>query len=173
MNFDIANHYFTYDPFTGAIFRVKPSGRLGDHSYFRKNKRADRKRGDGYRVINFTHDGVCMRTSAHRMAWLLYHGKLPVHGIDHINGDPGDNRLCNLRDVTQSVNMLNRHVKWGKDKTLPIGVTQKTRIRKDRGGRSFTYYYVVLCKDGVKRWASRRDRSEAILLRKKWELQCA
>lgn len=35
-------------------------------------------------------------------------GARPGQIIDHINGDPLDNRLCNLRICTQSQNMMNR-----------------------------------------------------------------
>lgn len=47
---------------------------------------------------------------AHRVAWLYVHGEWPKHNIDHINGVRTDNRICNLRDVPQSVNLQNRHV---------------------------------------------------------------
>ncbi len=45
---------------------------------------------------------------AHRLAWLYVTGVWPIGDIDHINGDPGDNRFANLRDVTKSVNQQNR-----------------------------------------------------------------
>lgn len=44
---------------------------------------------------------------AHRVAWAMCHGKDPEHVIDHINQNPRDNRLANLRDVPQSVNCRN------------------------------------------------------------------
>lgn len=47
------------------------------------------------------------RYLAHRVAWMYVHGVWPSSLIDHINGDRADNRLCNLRDVSQSVNQQN------------------------------------------------------------------
>lgn len=45
---------------------------------------------------------------AHRLAWLYVHGVFPEGVIDHINGNPADNRIRNLRDVSQRVNSENR-----------------------------------------------------------------
>lgn len=44
----------------------------------------------------------------HRLAWLHVHGEWPEGQIDHINGIRSDNRFCNLRDVSQRVNLHNR-----------------------------------------------------------------
>ena len=43
----------------------------------------------------------------HRLIWLYVYGYMPENFIDHINRNPSDNRLCNLREVTQSCNMRN------------------------------------------------------------------
>jgi hypothetical protein len=47
------------------------------------------------------------RLKAHRWAWFYVHGELPEQ-IDHINGIKNDNRLCNLRVVTNKQNHENR-----------------------------------------------------------------
>ena len=44
---------------------------------------------------------------AHRVIWKLVHGEDP-NVIDHINGDRADNRLKNLRNITQAANMQNK-----------------------------------------------------------------
>lgn len=46
----------------------------------------------------------------HRAAWALAHGYWPEDHTDHINGDTSDDRLCNLRAVTASINGRNRRV---------------------------------------------------------------
>lgn len=48
------------------------------------------------------------RYTHHRVVWLMATGQWPAGDIDHINGNPADNRLANLRDVTRSVNQQNR-----------------------------------------------------------------
>lgn len=45
---------------------------------------------------------------AHRIAWAMIYGDWPAGEIDHINGDPADNKICNLRSVTKSQNMRNQ-----------------------------------------------------------------
>lgn len=45
---------------------------------------------------------------AHRLAWLYVHGKWPDGQIDHINCIRHDNRIENLRDVSQNINMQNK-----------------------------------------------------------------
>jgi len=56
----------------------------------------------GYIIIKI--DGKCYR--AHRLAFLVAHGHLPKE-LDHINGDPSDNRIANLREATRRENKRN------------------------------------------------------------------
>ena len=44
---------------------------------------------------------------AHRAAWMIANGSMPPDRIDHINGNGSDNRLENMRAVTNSDNGRN------------------------------------------------------------------
>jgi hypothetical protein len=57
----------------------------------------------GYCVIRI--DGTLYK--AHRLAWLYTYGEWPAKGLDHKNQVKDDNRISNLREVTQSENMHN------------------------------------------------------------------
>lgn len=45
--------------------------------------------------------------AAHRVAWAIHYGRWPEHWIDHINGDGGDNRIANMREVGPVENARN------------------------------------------------------------------
>lgn len=57
----------------------------------------------GYVLIRI--DGVLYK--AHRLAFLYMTGRFPEKDVDHMNGNPGDNRWTNLRNVSHSENMRN------------------------------------------------------------------
>lgn len=44
---------------------------------------------------------------AHRVIWKMVTGNDPKESIDHINGDPSDNRFSNLREATTAQNGWN------------------------------------------------------------------
>lgn len=57
----------------------------------------------GYHVVSVD----SKRYLAHRIIWLWHNGYLPENQIDHINRNRADNRICNLREVTQTCNNRN------------------------------------------------------------------
>ena len=99
-----------YDPDTGLLsWRERPREMFssdGQHSGWNKKYA-------GKPALNSYSKGVARVGSifgkmflAHRVIWFLVHGVWP-DTIDHINGDPSDNRLINLRNVTQADNARN------------------------------------------------------------------
>ncbi|WP_342238101.1 HNH endonuclease signature motif containing protein [Inquilinus sp. OTU3971] len=61
-------------------------------------------RTDGYMTIGI--DG--RRYLLHRVVYLLHHGHWPAGILDHVNGDPRDNRPINIRLATVSQNGANK-----------------------------------------------------------------
>lgn len=59
--------------------------------------------------------GSIFKTSvaAHRVAFAMSHGRWATGEIDHINGKPDDNRICNLRECTRRENAINTVAKKG------------------------------------------------------------
>ncbi|MHC9085391.1 HNH endonuclease [Luteimonas sp. RIT-PG2_3] len=90
-----------YCPDTGNLFRrPKPGSRHWSI--------AGTKRKDGYAVLKITVGGRKKNVLAHRAAWAVVNGVWPTHQIDHVDGDPGNNRISNLREATGSLNQQNR-----------------------------------------------------------------
>ena len=95
-----------YNPDTGVIiwkFRDSSThyGKIFNSRYGGKPLRYNN--GDGYIKARISGKSYY----AHRLAWLLYYGEWPKYQLDHINGCRSDNRICNLRDVTDSINRKN------------------------------------------------------------------
>ncbi|WWT39873.1 putative HNH endonuclease [Microcystis phage Mwe-JY08] len=60
---------------------------------------------------------------AHRIVWKMHHGDEPAI-LDHIDGDPANNRIENLRPASQVQNQANRKRTRGRE--LPKGVRRTT-----------------------------------------------
>lgn len=67
-------------------------------------------------------------TKAHRVIWKMVHGTEPQI-IDHIDGDPGNNRLANLRNVSHAVNMRNARIRPDNKSGVPGVHFDKSRQR--------------------------------------------
>ena len=96
---------FCYEPETGELrWRIKPAKCIlvGAVAGYRDKL--------GYRQVQIGFQ----RCLAHRIIWKLLTGKDPRIGLDHINGDPSDNRFENLRLASQGQNRANsRRAKSG------------------------------------------------------------
>jgi len=80
---------FRYE--NGRLIRKKTEKEAGYISFY------------GYRITSFKNK----RYPVHRLIWWLLKGNLPKGQIDHINQDRLDNRIENLRDVTNQINNKN------------------------------------------------------------------
>jgi len=87
------------------------------------SKPAGSKTRNGYLVTNYKFKGKPHKYLIHRLVWIWHHGNDP-DTIDHINRDRADNRVENLRDVSLSVNHMNRCDTHSVHK-LPRGVTMQ------------------------------------------------
>jgi hypothetical protein len=66
---------------------------------------------------------------AHRLAWLYVYGDWPAEQIDHVNRDRTDNRIANLREITQAQNCQNRSVQHNSTSGV-AGVTWNKTLGK-------------------------------------------
>ena len=103
------NNIFIYRD--GDLFwRIKPSNNVnvGDKAGVKESK--------GYMVVSYSGK----RYYQHRIIYELFNGAIPDGMfIDHINREPSDNRIENLRIVTPTGNLRNhgkRGFRWKKNK---------------------------------------------------------
>lgn len=111
--------YFTYNPDTGIFIRRKAAkkgkSKAGDFCGYVENT--------GYSAFN-----ACGRKYlAHRLAWLYVYGEFPEGMIDHINGNKTDNRIHNLRVVTNGENQQNIHRPSANNKSGLLGVSRNKK----------------------------------------------
>lgn len=100
-----------YDQEIGTFtWREKPSPRIAAGSI------AGTINAHGYRSIK-----VCGKYyRAHRLAWLVVHGRWPEAEIDHINCVKDDNRIANLREADRELNQQNQRFPWKNKKSCNL-----------------------------------------------------
>lgn len=120
LTFKFVSELLEYDAETGVL-TWKGRGHRG--------RRAGRfHRRTGYLLIGIRVGGVRKSYKAHRLAWLLGHGKWPDGSIDHRSGMKTDNRLENLREATTRQSARNR----GRGRNNTSGVQGVHWHRRDR-----------------------------------------
>lgn len=109
-----------YDPETGRLlWRERHSSMFKDmHNGAERSAKIWNSRYAGKDALAWanTNGHLCgdlkrpsgrVKIYAHRAAWAIHYGVWPSV-IDHINGDPADNRIDNLRSTTQHENAKNQ-----------------------------------------------------------------
>lgn len=132
---------FDYEPDNGRlIWKVARNSRKGKVA---PGVEAGSRSGAGFH-LELTVNGF--RTYVHRVVWAVHYGAWPTGVIDHIDGDGFNNRIVNLRQVTQRVNVENQRktrsdntsgftgVMWRADKKRWCAVIQVNGKRLRRGG---------------------------------------
>jgi len=100
---------FTYDPLTGVFIRKATSEVSGCLAR-------------GY--LSFRIGGQLFL--AHRLAWLFVYGEFPKEQLDHINHSRADNRIANLREVSNQDNSKNSTM-YKNNTSGVVGVTWDKR----------------------------------------------
>ena len=97
MNYDYLRSILDYNPDSG-VFRWRVN-----KGTVKAGTVAGYKRPDGY--IQIMVDGK--NYFAHRLAWMYIHGYILENDIDHIDRDPSNNRINNLREASRQCNLRN------------------------------------------------------------------
>lgn len=123
---------FNYDPEIGdLIWKERPRHHFDNDTNRWKNfnsqfvgKVAGSKNSP--RHIHIRLNGIGCK--AHRIIWKMIHGVDPTYVIDHIDGNSKNNKLSNLRDIPQDMNMKNRKIsKRNKSGYLGVFLCNKSK----------------------------------------------
>lgn len=82
-----------------------------------------------------------LKLKAHHAAWIIYYGNGPKWQIDHIDRNPENNSIENLREANNSQNNSNKAAQ----KNNKLGI-KGVSFRKDRGK-----YQALICANGVRK----------------------
>lgn len=130
--------YFEYDESTGNLIRICVAHKDGSTSPCERIVAGTKQFHRGGRVAHCIRIRILgMSCVAHRIVWEMNRGSIPSGMvIDHINGNPFDNRLSNLRLASPAQNARNSRVridnKFGLKGVRPLpGGNWQARISVD------------------------------------------
>ena len=119
---------YTYDAERGKLVR-RETGRMVKGSMMGRYMSFNIKKRD--KVMHFLY---------HRAVWAVVHGYLPMI-IDHINGNPYDNHIENLREVSASENNMNTIHPWRPNARtgLPGVYKERNRLKIFNSGKQMCF----------------------------------
>lgn len=169
INYDEVSKYLRYEPDTGKLFWLERDvSDFSDQHYcdIWNTKNASKEAGTTFKNGKTSYIKISIhkiRFKAHRLAWLLYYGKLSnKHFIDHEDHNGLNNRINNLREVTKQVNQRN-HTKHKNNTSGHNGVEWHRQSKKwvARVGFNGKTKYLGLYK----------DIEDAIRIRREFDIQ--
>jgi hypothetical protein len=98
ISIETLKEWIDYDPNTGELTWLK-----SPHHLIKTGDVAGSYEKRGYKVIQVKKRLI----KGHRTAWAITHGYFPIGEIDHIDNNPSNNRIGNLREVNRSKNQMN------------------------------------------------------------------
>ena len=108
---DVLRQLLSYEPLSGDLFWLpRPQSMFKSYQAFYgwNGRFVGKKALVSTMMCGYKYGGILgVRFLAHRVAWALATGSWPPECMDHINGDRADNRLANLRCVSQGENLRN------------------------------------------------------------------
>lgn len=95
----VLEEHFEYQPWTGKLLAAK------DYRLWREGLEVGWSNALGYRQVRLHGKSYYV----HRIIWVIIHGEISPHmEVDHIDGNPSNNAIYNLRLVTASQNARNQ-----------------------------------------------------------------
>ena len=135
---------YTYDDATGML----TSNRYGRAV---RGKKINKK---GYLCVLCWIGKKRVFVQLHHAVWAVCKGRWPEQQIDHVNGNKHDNRIENLREVSDRENKLNKLHEWkpNKDTGLPGVTPNKNGYRTTIHGKNFyfqepyeAFFHAAMC----------------------------
>lgn len=135
----ILHELLSYDKETGKLYwKVRDKKWFHPRQNYKTQKIWNKRYAGAEAISHYSKGKMCgaifnKSVYAHRVVWAMHHGYWNRTDIDHINGNPCDNRIENLRLVSHQENCKNQKLR-STNKTGKMGVdfrkeTQKYRAR--------------------------------------------
>ena len=122
---------YDYEPKVGGL-RNKKTG------YYPKGV----NRGRRYARSSLHIEGKHVYISIHIAVWAVCKGRWPTMQLDHLNGNPRDNRIENLRECSPRDNNLNIYIHWRPNKVTGVpGVNKQRKLyRTKMRGKDYRFH---------------------------------